>query len=118
MNDEHPYEDRYDVLGKVGKVLFVVCTFKKENVVCIILARRQSPRKRGMSMAKVLLNIWGETKGEEHYHDVCIFLNKTTLQKHKTGKLNELVPSIRNKLYVVQSGGRGNMYLINEEVIK
>lgn len=27
--NEHPKKDRYDILGKVGKVLFVVCTFKK-----------------------------------------------------------------------------------------
>lgn len=39
-DEEHLYEDRYDVLGKVGKVLFVVCAFKKGNVVRIISARR------------------------------------------------------------------------------
>lgn len=39
-DEEHPSENRYDVLGKVGKVLFVVCTFKKENVIHIISARR------------------------------------------------------------------------------
>ena len=30
----------YEILGKVGKVLFVVCTFKKGNIVHIISARR------------------------------------------------------------------------------
>ena len=39
-DEEHPDEDRYDVLGKVGKVLFVVCTLKKEDAVRIISARR------------------------------------------------------------------------------
>ena len=39
-DEEHPSEDRYDVLGKVGKILFVVCTFRKGNVVHIISARR------------------------------------------------------------------------------
>lgn len=38
--NEHPKEDRYDILGKVGKVPFVVCTFKKGNIVHIISARR------------------------------------------------------------------------------
>ena len=33
-------EKRYDILGKVGKVLFVVCTLKRENIVRIISARR------------------------------------------------------------------------------
>lgn len=39
---EHPEELRYDVLGMVGKVLFVVCTVReheKENVVRLISAR-------------------------------------------------------------------------------
>lgn len=39
-DEEHSWEERYDVLGKVGKVLFVVCTFRKNNVVHIISARR------------------------------------------------------------------------------
>lgn len=44
--NEHPKEDRYDILGKVGKVLFVVCTFKKGNIVHIISAdAQQNPRK-------------------------------------------------------------------------
>lgn len=38
-DEEHPSEERYDVLGKVGKILFVVCTFRKGNVVHIISAR-------------------------------------------------------------------------------
>lgn len=36
---EHPEELRYDILGMVGKVLFVVCAFRKENVVRLISAR-------------------------------------------------------------------------------
>lgn len=39
-DEEHPLEKRYDILGKVGKVLFVVCTLKRENIVRIISARR------------------------------------------------------------------------------
>lgn len=39
-DEEHPWENRYDILGKIGKVLFVVCTFKKGDVVRIISARR------------------------------------------------------------------------------
>lgn len=39
-DEEHPMEKRYDVLGKIGKVLFVVCTIKNGNTVRIISARR------------------------------------------------------------------------------
>ena len=38
-DDEHPEESRYDILGKVGKVLFVVCVFRAENIVRLISAR-------------------------------------------------------------------------------
>lgn len=38
-DEEHPAEVRYDILGKVGKVLFVVCAFREENVVRLISAR-------------------------------------------------------------------------------
>ena len=38
-NIEHPEELRYDILGKVGKVLFVVCAFREQNSVRLISAR-------------------------------------------------------------------------------
>lgn len=38
-DEEHPEELRYDILGMVGKVLFVVCTFKQGNTVRLISAR-------------------------------------------------------------------------------
>ena len=36
---EHPSELRYDILGRVGKVLFVVCTFRYQNIIRLISAR-------------------------------------------------------------------------------
>ena len=36
---EHPEELRYDILGKVGRVLFVVCAFREENTIRLISAR-------------------------------------------------------------------------------
>lgn len=38
-DEEHRQEKRYDILGKVGKVLFVVCAFREENTVRMISAR-------------------------------------------------------------------------------
>lgn len=38
-DEEHPWEERYHVLGKIGRILFVVCAFKQENIVRIISAR-------------------------------------------------------------------------------
>lgn len=41
---------------------------------------------------------WGDTKGEDHYQDVCVMLNKATAAKYADGKLSELAPSTKNKL--------------------
>ena len=38
-DEEHPEELRYDILGRVGKVLFVVCTFREGNSIRLISAR-------------------------------------------------------------------------------
>ena len=38
-DEEHKQELRYNILGRVGKVLFVVCAFKEENVIRLISAR-------------------------------------------------------------------------------
>ena len=57
---------------------------------------------------------WGDTKGEDHYQDVCVMLNKATAAKYATGKLCELAPSTRNKLYVAITRAHGKVYLINE----
>lgn len=61
---------------------------------------------------------WGATKGEDHYQDVCVLLNKTTATKFTSEKLHDLPPSTRNKLYVAITRARGNVYLINEDAIK
>ncbi len=57
---------------------------------------------------------WGETKGEDHYYDVCVLLNKKTALKYNTHKLHELPPSTRNKLYVAITRAHGKVYLMNE----
>ena len=38
-DEEHPEELRYDILGRVGKTLFVVCAFRDRNVIRMISAR-------------------------------------------------------------------------------
>ena len=38
-DEEHGNEERYDVLGKVGKILFVVCTVRDNNTIRLISAR-------------------------------------------------------------------------------
>ena len=57
---------------------------------------------------------WGDTKGEDKHQDVCVMLNKNTAKLHKQGKLNELAPATRNKLYVAITRAHGNVYLVYE----
>lgn len=38
-DEEHPQEQRYNILGRVGKIIFVVCAFRDKNVIRIISAR-------------------------------------------------------------------------------
>lgn len=75
----------------------------------IVKLHFQSSSKYGLSHRN-----WGDTKGEDHYQDVCVLLNKTTAEKYNAGKLLELAPSTKNKLYVAITRAHGKVYLINE----
>lgn len=61
---------------------------------------------------------WGECKGEDSYGDVCVVLNKTTLDKFRKNKLFELPPSTKNKFYVACSRARGDLYFVSEDFYK
>ena len=43
---EHPEELRYNILGRVGKILFVVCAFRDQNVIRMISARLATPAEK------------------------------------------------------------------------
>lgn len=55
---------------------------------------------------------WGSSKGLDNFNDVCIILNKKTLNEYKANKLNELAPSTKNKLYVACTRAKKNIYFI------
>lgn len=57
---------------------------------------------------------WGDTKGEDHYQDICVMLNKTTAQKYASGTLRKLAAQTRNRLYVAISRAHGKVFLVNE----
>lgn len=57
---------------------------------------------------------WGASKGEDHYDEVCVVLNPTTLKHYVRGELSTLAPSTLNKLYVALSRSRGNVYLVSQ----
>ena len=57
---------------------------------------------------------WGDTKGEDHYQDICVMLNKKTALMYANGRLRDLPSLTRNKLYVAITRAHGNVYLVNE----
>lgn len=59
---------------------------------------------------------WGGSKGEDHYDEVCVALNDTTLKAYRKGGTMELAGITRNKLYVALSRSRGNVYLVPEKL--
>ena len=61
---------------------------------------------------------WGGSKGDDHYGDVCVVLNPTTLKAYKKGGLKDLAPTTRNKFYVACSRTRGNLYFVPDKLYK
>tara|TARA_Y100001936_G_C16062767_1_gene665214 strand:- start:63 stop:1094 length:1032 start_codon:yes stop_codon:yes gene_type:complete len=61
---------------------------------------------------------WGSSKGLDHFSNVCIVLNGKTFELFMNGKLENLNPQTRNKLYVACSRARGNIYFVEEKVLK
>ena len=62
-------------------------------------------------------NNWGASKGDQHEH-VCVVLNKTAVRALAEGGVSSLNPQTRNKLYVACTRGRGNLYIVSEDLIK
>ncbi len=58
---------------------------------------------------------WGDSKGADHYRDVCVVLNKTTLGKFQKKRLRDLNPQTRNRLYVACTRTRNDLYFIPED---
>jgi DNA helicase-2/ATP-dependent DNA helicase PcrA len=61
---------------------------------------------------------WGESKGIDHFDDVCVVLNKKTEEHFNNGKLSELSPMVKNKLYVACSRARNNLYILSSSMFE
>lgn len=61
-------------------------------------------------------NNWGNSKGLT-YDNVCVVLNKKTYDFYKKNKLSELPRESKAKFYVACTRSKGNVYLIDEELI-
>jgi len=58
---------------------------------------------------------WADTKGEDCYQDVCVLLNKKTMNLYLRNNLQSLANQTKNKLYVAITRAHGSVYLIEEQ---
>ena len=61
---------------------------------------------------------WGNTKGLDHFQDVCVVLNPTTLKAFDSSTLDKLNPTTKNKLYVACTRAKGSLYFVSEISLK
>lgn len=58
---------------------------------------------------------WGASKGLDHFVDVCVVLNKSSYDLYRKGKLADLNPQTKNKLYVACTRAHRHLYLMSYE---
>ena len=58
---------------------------------------------------------WGLSKGENDFVNVCVVLNKSTMESYEKGELINLKPQTKNKLYVACSRPHGDLYLVSHK---
>ena len=56
---------------------------------------------------------WGESKGIDHFNDVCVVLNKASMALFSKNALNTMNPQTKNKFYVACTRAHGNLYLVD-----
>ena len=61
---------------------------------------------------------WGASKGIDSFEDVCVVMNKTTLALFEKGKLNELNPKTKNKLYVAFTRAHRHLYIVSYKFLE
>lgn len=61
---------------------------------------------------------WGNSKGQDHYNDVCVVLNQNSFKSYQDGTLRELKPKTKGKLYVACTRARGNLYFAPDKYFK
>ncbi len=73
---------------------------------------------KNSSSYEIYSNNWGNSKGIDSYHDVCVVLNPTTFSKYQNNSLSSLNEQTKNKLYVAITRCRGNLFFVEEKLVK
>jgi len=61
---------------------------------------------------------WGNSKGMDHFNDVCVILNKNTKMAFDKQQIFSLSPQTKNKLYVACSRAKNHLYFVSDVYVK
>ena len=61
---------------------------------------------------------WGDSKGRDHYQNVCVVLNADSWKRFTAGTLAGMAAISRNKLYVACSRARGDLHVMPDTQLK
>lgn len=61
---------------------------------------------------------WGNSKGQDHYFDVCVVQNSKTFEAFNSNTLGSLPAQSKNKFYVACSRARNNLYFVPDTFYK
>jgi len=98
------------VVEYVDKVAEIDSIFNNDSVVKLFYQKSDSYTGNTAN--------WGNTKGLDHFQDVCVVLNPTTLKAFDSSTLDKLNPTTKNKLYVACTRAKGNLYFVPEKSLK
>lgn len=98
------------VVGYVDNIAEIDSIFNNDSVVKLFYQKSDSYAGNTAN--------WGNTKGLDHFQDVCVVLNPTTLKAFDNANLDQLNPTTKNKLYVACTRAKGNLYFVSEKSLK
>lgn len=103
--------------GEAEGSVFVLDTEQKvdgivrnDRIPKLFLEKSSSYRCAGMN--------WGASKGIDAFMDVCVVLNQTTQSLFQKGKIGELNPRTKNKLYVACTRAHRHLYIVSYRLLE
>lgn len=101
------------LIESTGEAQGHVVVLEKEQDVDPIVKNDQIPKlflEKSYSYKCASIN-WGASKGIDSFNDVCVVLNKNTQLLFQKGKLVDLNPRTKNKLYVACTRPHRHLYI-------
>lgn len=107
-------------IESTGEATGSVYVIEREEDADVIIANDLIPKlflEKSAYFRSASMN-WGASKGIDDFLDVCIVLNKTTQKLFEQGKLAELNPKTKNKLYVACTRAHRHLYILSYKYLE